>query len=226
MMNNDHYSQKTRKTTTSKAMIAIVLALGIVASTSVNAFLMTTTPAYAVSPHEKFIERDQATAAQAEWTDTSIEVPGVGTVEFAFVQAVHSDTGTDIFVHLETSEGNIADGFTTVDQNVFTSNKKLTSATLSPVTVEVTVFDEFGDPVGTAEITIQATWDGTGDLFKEKINDHVKFGKFSDKFMLTSDVRFAIAEGSLNDANLGTSDFARLAAVKTVEMAVSKDIIS
>jgi hypothetical protein len=224
MDNDNHHSQKTRKTTTSKTIIAIVLALGILASTAANAFLTTTTPAYAVSTNEKVIERFQATAARAEWTDVSIEVPGVGTVVGAFVQAVRSDTGTDVFVGLQTAEGNFANGFATVDPSVFTIDKKLTSATLSPVTIEVTVFDEFGDPIGTAEITIQATWEGTGDVFTDKINDHIKFGKFSEKFKGTANVRDAIAEGSLNGANLGTSEFADLIAVKTVEMTVSSII--
>jgi hypothetical protein len=206
-------------------IIAIVLALGILGSTAVNAFLMTT-PAYAVSTKDKVIVRDQGTGGFAVWTDISVEVPGVGTVVGAAVRVFETETGTDIFVGLDTEEGNFANGFTTIDQNVFDASKKLTSATLSPVTIEVSVFDAFGNFIGTAEITIQATWEGTGDVLTDKFNEHIKFDKFSDKFKGSSHEREAIAEGSINNVNLGTSDFAGLFAFKRVEMTVSESIIS
>jgi hypothetical protein len=212
---------------TSVAITAIVVALVIVVgSTAVNVFLMATTPAYAAPAKEKVIERNQGIGGVAEWTDISIEVPGVGTVVFAGLRVFETAEGTDIFVELITEEGNFADGFTTIDQNVFDANKKLTSATLSPVTIEVVVFDEDFNVIGTAEITIQATWEGIGDVSTTKINIHSEFDGFSEKFKGSFQVREATAEGSINNENLGTADFAELRAFKQVVMTVSESIIT
>jgi hypothetical protein len=212
-------------------IIAVVLALGIVGSTTVNAFLMTTTPAYAAPAKDKVITRGQGEAGAAVWNDISVDVPGIGIVVNVLLNAFETEAGTDIRVQLETfeietGEHNFLEGFTTIDQNVFDAEKKLTSATLSPVTMQVDVFDEHFNLIGTAEITIQATWDGTGDLATSKDNQHIKSDNFSVKFKGSSLFREATAEGSINNANLGTSDAAQLNAFKQVEMTVSKSIIS
>jgi hypothetical protein len=211
---------------TSVAITAIVVALGIVGSTAVNAFLMTITPAYAVSAKDKVIERNQGDGGSAEWSDISLEVPGVGAVVYAELFVAETEEGTDIFVALNTEEGNFAQGFTTIDQNIFDANKKLTSATLSPLTIEVSVFDESLNFIGTAEINIQGIWQGTGDLLTQKANLHTKSDEFSIKSKESFLVRAAIAEGRINNANLGTSDFAELFASKQAIMTVSESIIS
>jgi hypothetical protein len=206
---------------------AIVLALGIVGSTAVNAFLMTTTPAYAVSTKDKVIERQQGVAGSATWNDISLDVPGIGTVVYADLFVIESEWGiTDIAVFLITEEGNFVEAFTTTDQNVFDTDKKLTSATLSPVTYEVFVFDEFGNFIQTSEITIQATWEGTGDLNKQRFSLHEKSDDFSVKSKDKVLFREATAEASINNANLGTSDDANFYAFKNVVMTVSESIIS
>jgi hypothetical protein len=221
----NHHLSQTSVAITAIVVVALIIVVG---STAVNAFLMMTAiPAYAAPAKEKVIERSQIEGGFAEWTDISVEVPGVGTVVYADLNVAESDGGTtDIFVELITEEGNSLQGFTTIDQNVFDTDKKLTSATLSPVTMEVVTFDEFGNVIGTAEITIQATWEGTGDLGTRKSIEHGRSDDFSFKSKSLVLVREASAEGSINNANLGTSDLAFLFAIETVEVTVSKNIIT
>ena len=212
----------------SVAITTIVVALVIVVgSAAVNAFLMTATPAYAAPAKEKVIQRHQAEGASATWNDISIEVPGEGTVVSADLHVVESELGTDIAVHLITEEGFLLAGFTTIDQDVFDADSKLTSGTLSPVTMNV-----FGESPTPIEITIQATWEGTGDLSKTKLNFHSTSDDFSSKFKSSGSVRLASAEGSINNANLGTttSDIVDpppvLFTAREVDMTVSENIVS
>lgn len=211
---------------TSITVIAIVAALGIVTSTAVNAFLMTTTPAYAAPAKDKVIVRDQVTGADAGWSDINVEVPEVGTVQFATLEVFETEAGTNIVIQLVTEEGNIAEGVTTIDPNVFEIDNNLRSATLSPVTIEVTISDESSNPIGTAEITVQATWEGIGDILKQKSKLNTEFEEFSEKVKESDVSRRAIAEGSIDNADLGTADVANLFAFQQVTMRVSESIIS
>jgi hypothetical protein len=205
-------------------VIAIVAALGIVASTAVNAFLMTTTPAYAAPA--KDIVRDQVTGADAGWSDINVEVPEVGIVSFATLEVFETEAGTNIIVQLVTEEGNIAEGVTTIDPNVFEIDNNLRSATLSPVTIEVTIIDESSNPIGAAEITVQATWEGIGDILTQKSKFNTESEELSEKVKLSDVSRRAIAEGSIDNADLGTADVANLFAFKQVTMTVSESIIN
>jgi hypothetical protein len=219
-------SSRQEGTTTSMAVIAIVVALGIVGSIAVNAFLMSTTPAYAAPAKDKVIVRDQVTGADAGWDDINVEVPEVGTVQFATLEVFETEAGTNIVVQLATEEGNIAEGFTTIDPNVFEIDNKLTSATLSPVTIEVIISDESSNPIGTAEITVQATWEGIGDILTQKSKFKEDLDGFSQKVKGSDESRRAIAEGSIDNADLGTADVANLFAFKQVTMTVSESIIT
>jgi hypothetical protein len=214
-----------RYSTNISTITVVILALGIVGSTAVNAFLMTTTPAYAAPGKEKVIERTQSEAGYAVWEDIRVEVPGVGTVLYVELYVLESEGANDIVsVALYTEESGWLQGFTTADQNVFDANSILTSATLSPVTIEVSdTFNEFSTPI---EITIEATYEGTGDLTKTKFNFHSKTGAFSAKSMGSSLSREASADLSINNVNLGTTDNAHLSAFKQIRMQVSENIIS
>lgn len=192
--------------------------------------ILITPGAYAVS--SKVINRNQGAGGAARWNDISVEVPGIGTVVYAeHVVAESEGTAgkfTDIFVLLGTEEGNTVQGFTTiVDQNVFDAGNTLRSATLSPVRMEVSVSDESGNIIGTTEITVQSTWEGTGELHKEKVSQHFKsdgfYGKLRADTLLIDE---GSAEVSINNANLGTTDDVTLFAFKRLEMEVDKSIIS
>jgi hypothetical protein len=217
-------SSQEEGTIRSITVIAIVAALCIVTSTAVNTFLMTTTPAYAASA--KDIVRDQVTGADAGWSDINVEVPEVGTVQFATLEIFETEAGTNIVVQLVTEEGNIAEGVTTIDPNVFEIDNNLRSATLSPVTIEVTIIDESSNPIGTAEITVQATWEGIGDILTQKSKFKEDLDGFSQKVKGSDESRRAIAEGSIDNADLGTADVANLFASKQVAMTVSESIIN
>jgi hypothetical protein len=176
---------------------------------------MTTTPAYASPAKEKVITRDRVTAAIARWHDGAVEIPGVGTVIYALILVIESKGGTtDIRVELETEDGNFLNSFTITKQDVFDANSRLTSAMLSPVTIKVSdPDDESFEPI---KVIIQATWEGTSDLLKIKEDSRVSSDDFSYKFKGSGLQRLGIAEGSMNDANLGTSSDADISTSKQV----------
>jgi hypothetical protein len=211
----------------SVTIAAIVVALGLVASTTaVNAFLMTAKPAYAAPAKDKVIVRNQGIEAYATWNDISVEVPDVGTVVLASIEVIESQAGTDLLVNLFTEEGNQASGFTTIAQDVLEVDNKLASATLSPVEIQVTIFDEFLNIIGTAEVTVQATWEGTGDILSQNTKNKIEFGEISGKFKGSTQGRAATAEGSIDNTDLGTTSNALLVVFKQMEMVVSESIVA
>lgn len=131
---------------------------------------------------------------------------------------------------LETEEENVIhhlEGCTNTDQNVFDTDKKLESASLSPVTMQVFELDEFGNVIDEAQITIQVTWEGTGDTFTQRVNEHESEGKhFRLHFKNTFFGRQATAEGSINNVNLGTTEAAELSTFKRMIMSVSESILN
>ena len=176
---------------------------------------------------DRVIERGEGEGGFAQWNDISLEVPGVGTVVFADLTVSEGVFEIPILnVFLNTEEGNIAEGVAFIDQNVFGVDKKLTTATLSPVTMQLFVSDEFGNFIETTEITIQATWEGTGDTLKQRFIQHSSSDNFKVHFKQTHLSTQATAEGSINGANLGTTNAAELFAFKQVRMEVSESIIN
>jgi hypothetical protein len=209
---------KTKATTTTNviALLAIV--------TLVATALTTTTqmaPVYAAPAKERAIFLDDAIGAAATWTDINLEVPGIDSnVVYAtlFVsegkRVLDGTTITDTLVSMSfyTENGNLYDTFTVIeDPNVFDADgKKLTTATLNPTVLEFTIYDENINPIGKAEITVEATWEGTGDLHKAHFGIHFKSDTTTQKVKGSSLVRDASAEGSLNGVSLGASDSARI----------------
>lgn len=204
----------------SVTLTTIVVAFAVVASTAVNALLMNTTPAYAAPSKEKVIVRTDVTAATGLWQDISVDVPGIGTVIGASIRVIESDTGTEVFVGFETEEGNLAFGSTTLDEGGFEIDSKLTSATLSPVSIDVTIFDEAFSPIGTGEVTVQATWEGIGDILSQKTKVRTDLVGLREKLTDSVESRVAIAEATVNGADLGTAESAQMATGKTVQMTV------
>ena len=206
---------KTKATTTTKT-------IAILAIVTLAAALTTTTqmaPVYAAPAKERFISLEDEIGAAATWTDINLEVPGVDSnVVYATLlvsegkRVLDGTTFTDTLVSMSfyTENGNLYDTFTVIeDPNVFDADgKKLTTATLNPTELEFTIYDENINPIGKAEITVEATWDGTGDLHKAHFGTHFKSDTTTQKVKGSSLVRDASAEGSLNGVSLGASDSA------------------
>ena len=159
---------------------------------------------------EKIITRENGEAAVASWS-----TPDGST--FTGLQAVKTKDGTDIFVFISTPT-TFKFGSTSTQEDVFSINKKLTTATLSPV--ELDLFDYNTGEVET--ITVQAQWTGKGDLIRNSFRFMSKSGEFVAKFSASSTMREATATGSINDDDLGTSNSAQLIAFKSASMEMKK----
>lgn len=159
---------------------------------------------------QKTISRQNGEAAIASWSD-------MATGYFTDLSVIKTNDGTDIFVSISTPTS-FKFGSIFTQENVFDIDKKLTTATLSPVTLDL-----FDFSTGTMEtITLQAQWTGVGDLTRNSVKFMSKSGKFVAKFSDNSVIRQATATGSLNNIDLGTSNFANLVQFKSASMTMEK----
>ncbi len=126
---------------------------------------------------------------------------------------------TDIFVDICTADfSSCKFGSIFTLENVFDVDKKLNTATLAPVKIDMFDFN-----TGTVEtITIQAQWTGVGDLTKSSFTLKSKSGDFTAKFSDDSVFRDASATGSINSQDLGTSEKAQLIGFKSVSITTIK----
>ncbi len=126
---------------------------------------------------------------------------------------------TDIFVDICTADFTSCKfGFIFTQENVFDVDKKLTTATLFPVKIDLFDFN-----TGTVEtVTIQAQWTGVGDLTKSSFTLKSKSGDFTAKFSDDTLMRDASATGSINGQELGTSQKAQLLKFKDVSIITIK----
>ncbi len=194
-----------------KKLYALGLALVVLLSMTMGAAAL----------EQKTITRQNGVAAVASWSDDTPD----GT-SFTDLQAVESNDGTDIFVFISTPT-TFKFGSISTQKNVLDVDNKLTTATLSPVQIDLSVFNsttfEF---IGVETITIQAQWKGTGDLLKDNFKLMEKIGDFTFKFSSDSKFRDATATGSITTdrgtSDLGTSDFAALIKFKSASMTMEK----
>lgn len=156
----------------------------------------------------KTITRQNGNSAFASWSDGASST---------FLGVFENNDGTDIFVSICTP-GICKSGFTFTQQDVLNADRRLTTATLTPV--QVVLFDF---STGTSEtITIQAEWTGVGDLIKSSSHSISKFGDFMFKFSGSSTFREAEATGSVNGQDIGTSVFAEISTFKVATMTMQK----
>jgi hypothetical protein len=171
----------------------------------------------AAALESKTIYRQNGVAAVASWSD---ETPD-GTT-FTDLQADETNGGTDVFVFINTPT-TFKSGSILTQEDVFEINNKLTTATLSPVQMSLSIFNSStGEFIGEETITIQAQWTGVGDLTKSSSKFMSKSGEFTEKFSDSSIIRDASATGSINGQELGISDFAELIKFKSASMTMEK----
>jgi hypothetical protein len=170
----------------------------------------------AAALESKTISRQNGNAAVASWSNIATD----GTI-FTDLSVTKTKVGTDIMVSIckQDLTGNYTCkfGFNSFQQDIFSIDKKLTTATLSPVKVDLF------NPDGTVEtITIQTQWTGFGDLATNTFKFMSKSGGFIEKFSDSSTIREATAVGSINEQDLGTSAFGELIAFKSASMSMQK----
>lgn len=170
----------------------------------------------------KSIYRTNGMAASASWFENTDSVDS-GT----FINVMETDDGTDIYVDIWTYD-KAAEvwsdkwGYLFTQEDVFTIDKKLESATLVPVDIVLYGYDSNTDTSTEETMTIAAQWTGEDDVIKSSSKYIFKYDDFISKYSDNSMFREATATGSINNDDLGPSDFGELIKFKSVSMDMEK----
>ena len=174
---------------------------------------------------QKMIYRQNGVSAYADWTKTTGDL-----TTDTFLSVTQSNIGTDISMSICTYDitGNWSckSGYMFTQDNVFSMDKKLDSASLKAVQIDLfyRICDENGmcsqTPAGTANI--EATWTATGKVSTGSYKWMSKDGNYMEKGSSSSSSRTATAQGTLNNEELGTSAFGGMAKFKSVDMWLTK----
>lgn len=174
----------------------------------------------------KTISRNNGVSANAYWT----EVDGDITTE-TYLYVTETNDGTDIYLSMYTSTYDTTtetwswsdkSGSMYTQDDVFSMDKKLNSASLSDVQIEVYGWNY---DLGTYEpetLTVSADWTGMGDIAKSSYKSMSKDGDYVWRSSDSSSYRSAIATGSINGNDLGSSDSASLIKFKQAYMDMKK----
>ncbi len=174
----------------------------------------------------KSIYRNEGMGASAGWSENT---DGVYTDKS--INVMETDDGTDISVYIWTYDENTGNsfdkwGYMFTQEDVFTIDNKLESATLSPVDIELNacVYDSDAETYICTEetVTIAAQWTGEGNVMKSSSSSIFKYDDFMSKYSDNSMFREATATGSINDVDLGPSDYGELVKFKSVSMDMKK----
>jgi hypothetical protein len=170
----------------------------------------------------KSIYRTNGMAASASWFENTDSVDS-GT----FINVMETDDGTDIYVDIWTYD-KAAEvwsdkwGYLFTQEDVFTIDKKLKSATLVPVDIVLYGYDSNTDTSTEETMTIAAQWTGEDDVIKSSSKYIFKYDDFISKYSDNSMFKEATATGSINNDDLGPSDFGELIKFKSVSMDMEK----
>jgi hypothetical protein len=161
----------------------------------------------------------------ADWTKTT----GDFTTD-TYLWVAKSNVGTDIWMSIctydITGSGSCKSGEIITQDNVYSMDKKLGSASLESVQIDLFewICDENGmcsqTPAGTANIG--ATWIGTGKVSIGSYKWMSKDGNYMAKGSSSSSSRTATAQGILNNEELGTSAAGGMATFKSMDMQMIK----
>jgi hypothetical protein len=164
----------------------------------------------------KMIERDNGVSATALWTETKGDL-----TTDTLLSVIETNDGTDVYLDIYIwgpEYSSWKSGYMFTKDDIFSIDKKLNSASLSEVTINVDNWD-----IGQIEpLTVKADWTGIGDIstssftIRSKSNDYVM--KFSDNSMYRS----ASAKGSINNCDLGANWDGSLSRFKSASIIMEK----
>ena len=167
----------------------------------------------------KTIERNNGLSAFAVSTETNGNM-----VTDTYLSVTKTNDGTDISLDIQTwdsSSGNYLNGksgYMFTKDNVFSLDKKLNSASLSKVDIEVYNWD-----TGKTEILpVMADWTGKGEVSKGNFRSTSKDGDYTFRSSDSSSYRDASVTGSINNCGLGINSYANLVNFKSAYMNMEK----
>lgn len=200
-----------------KKLYSMTLALIVLLSTAVSVEAL----------ESKSMQRSNGAHASADWTETN----GNATI-YTYLSATETDNGNDIYVSLytydhETGYSSEKYGYMFTEDDVFSINKKLNSASLSEVEIEVFewYYDEtegyyYTEEAGT--LTVSADWIGIGEVSKGSFRSSSRDGDYIFRSADSSLSREAIATGSISGNDLGSSSYAWMNSFKSAYTSIEK----
>ena len=148
----------------------------------------------------KTIERNNGESASASWTETDGNM-----VTDTYLSATKTNEGTDVYVEIWTRDITNDNywagksGYIFTKDNIFSMDRKLNSASLSEVKLEVHDWktDE-KEP-----LTVRADWTGIGGVSKGSVKSSSTGGDYTFRSSESSTYREALVKGSINNCDMG-----------------------
>jgi hypothetical protein len=144
----------------------------------------------------------------AVWDDLSIELSDIGTITTIELSVSDSEGDIDtneVFLNL----GRLEDGALlqgrTHDDIIFEIDKRLDTAKLNAVDVDICLEGDLDDCGGFEQVTIEVEWQGIGDKERTVNPDDIPH------FKEVQWAKEAVAQGTIDGIELGTSDDGRIA---------------
>lgn len=163
----------------------------------------------------KNIQRDNGASAFASWSETNGNL-----INNTYLSVTKSNDETYIYLDIYTwdsSNGNFVNdksGSMFISDDIFSIDKKLNSASLSEVDVEVYNWD-----TGKMEILpVTADWTGIGDVSTDSYTSISTNGDYRFRSTSHSNYRDASATGSINNTDLGIDSYGSLVKFKSAYM--------
>jgi len=173
----------------------------------------------------KEIVRQNGAHASADWVETN-----GGVTTSTYLSVTETGDGTDIYVSMWTYDeitGYSSEkyGYMFTEDDVFSIDKKLNSASLSEVEIMVDewYYNEMGEYIyETGTVTVGADWIGIGDTSKGSYRSVSRDGDYVFRSTENSLSREATVTGLIDGINIGSQSSAGLVKFKTAYMNMKK----
>jgi hypothetical protein len=164
----------------------------------------------------KTIDRSNGASASADWYETNGDITAG-----KYLSVTETEDGTDIYLEIYTYGPDYwsgKSGYLFTQDDVFSIDKKLNSASLSEVEIEVYNWDT-GE---TETLAVNADWIGRGDVSRDSYTSRSQSGNYVWKSSGSSKYRDASATGNINGLGLGVNSYASLSNFKSASMSMEK----
>lgn len=167
----------------------------------------------------KTVQRNNGESASAFWTEINGDLT---TDTMLFV--TETEDGTDVYLSINTwgpDKWYSKSGYLFTKDDIFKLDKKLNSASLSEVTINI---EDYNTDTGQIEpIKIKADWVGIGDTSTSSSIFRSKTGDFIAKTSDSSINRQASVQGSINNCDLGTDGYGALSKFKSALLLIERE---
>ena len=164
----------------------------------------------------KTLSRANGASASAGWNEINGDI-----TTSKYLSITETDDGTDIYLEIYTwgpDYWSEKSGYLFTQDDVFSIDKKLNSASLSEVPIEIYDWD-----TGEAEtMTVNADWIGKDDILRGSSSSISKSEDYVWKSSDSSRYRDSSVTACMNGLDLGTSSYASLSSFKSAYISMEK----